>query len=494
MTERAAPAALRKELKLTQFFTIGFGAIIGTGWLTVMGFWLGHAGPLGAILAFLAGGLILTLVALCYAEVATMFPVSGAELAYAYEVFSTQGAFLVGWVLALVYISTVAFEAISAAWVIGVLIPGSEGPVLYRGFLGEPVRLSTVLIGVGGTAYLGYLNYRGIKSAARFQDVTTFALLLFAAVFMAVGLASGRVANLEPLFQTTGSGIAWGGVIAVFVMTPFFYAGFNLVPQAMEEMAPGASVRNTGRVMLLALAVAITFYCLVILTAGMTMPWRELLAFELPVAAAFERALRSPLLAKIVLLAALFGIVTSWNPVYLGATRVLFALGRSRIIDPRFAVVHARFGTPSVAVVFTGIVASAAILLGRQAILPIVSIAGTGFGIAFLCTCLAAWKLRRTRPEAPRPYRMPGGIATATLAVLGSAFVLFLAFYQPWVDAKGSLPVEWAVFLGWSALGALFWMLARKIRLQAADADRRALLLGRPLGVSVPAAAQLPSP
>ena len=179
---------LGRELRLGQYFSIGFGAIIGTGWLTVMGFWLGHAGPGGAILAFLAGGAVMVFVALCYAEVATMFPVSGAELAYAYEVFGVKGAFLIGWVLALVYIATVAFEAISAAWIIGVLVPGSEGPVLYHGFLGEPVRLSTVVVGVGGTWFLGILNYRGVRLAARFQDVATAALLLFAAVFMIVGL------------------------------------------------------------------------------------------------------------------------------------------------------------------------------------------------------------------------------------------------------------------------------------------------------------------
>src|SRR5262249_34190917 len=141
--------------------------------------------------------------------------------------------------LALVYVSTVAFEAISAAWIVGVLIPGSEGPVIYHGFLGEPVRLSTLIIGVGGTAYLGILNYRGARSAARFQDLATFALILFSAPFMVVGLARGQTANLDPVFRMDGGAVSWRGIAAVFVMTPFFYAGFNIVPQALEEVAPG---------------------------------------------------------------------------------------------------------------------------------------------------------------------------------------------------------------------------------------------------------------
>ena len=476
---------LGKELGIAQYFTIGFGAIIGTGWLTVMGIWLGKAGPGGAILAFIAGAVIMGLVALCYAEVSTMFPVSGAELAYAYEVFGTKGAFLVGWILALVYISTTAFEAISASWVVGVLIPGSGGPVLYHGFQGEPVTLSTVLIGVGGTAFLGVLNYRGARSAARFQDIATYALLLFGAAFMIAGLAKGSTENLIPLFQQTATGTDWAGVTAIFVMTPFFYAGFNLVPQAMEEMAHGASLRKTGTVMLVALGVAIAFYCFAILASAMTMPWKELIKFDLPVAAAFEKALGSLLLSKVVLLAALFGIVTTWNPVYLGASRVLFALGRARIAAPWLGKVHPVFQSPGSAVLFTGIAASAAILLGRKAILPIVSIAGLGFAIAFLSTALVALRLRRTRPDFPRPYRMPGGRTTALLAVIGSIFVLFLALYQPWIDSKGAFPLEWSVLLSWTALGAVFWVLARKVRSQADETERRRLILGDP--VSSPA-------
>ncbi|MBI4499978.1 MAG: APC family permease [Gemmatimonadetes bacterium] len=486
MTE-PAPARLRKELGLRQYFTLGFGAIIGTGWLTVMGFWLDRAGPLGAITAFLGGGLIMALVALCYAEVSTLLPVSGGELAYGYELFGVRGAFVVGWLLALVYIATVAFEAISAAWIVGVLIPGSEGPVLYRGFLGEPVRLSTVLIGVGGTAYLGYLNYRGARSATRFQDLATFALLLFSAVFMAAGLATGDVANLAPLFRRSGSGSVWGGFAAVLVMTPFFYAGFNIVPQALEEIAPGVALGRAGKVMLLALAVAVLFYCLAILSASLSMPWEQLLQFDLPVAAAFERALGSPILAKVVLLAALFGIITTWNPVYLGAARVIFALGRAGIIDGRFATVHSRFGSPSVAVWFTGIVASLGIILGRKAILPIVSVAGLGFAVAFLFTCLTAIKLRRTRAAQARPYRMPGGTRMAVLAVLGSIFVLGLALYQPWVDSKGTFPIEWKVLLGWSVLGGLFWLAASGIRKRVSESERRRLILGEHASPSIEA-------
>ena len=271
---------LGKELGLAQYFTIGFGAIIGTGWVTVLGSWLQQAGPLGAMLAFATGGVIILLVGLCYAEMATMIPVSGAEVAYAYEVFGVEACFATGWLLALVYMATTAFEAISAAWLLAALVPGTEGPVLYQS-LGSPVRLSTVVIGVGGTIYLAYLNYRGVRAAARFQDFFTWGLVILSALFMSVGVFFGHTSNLVPLFREGGFGSAVAGFTAVFVTSPFWLAGFNLVPQAMEEAAPGTSVRKVGQVMLLSIAAAVAFYCLVILASAMTQPWKDLLTLEL---------------------------------------------------------------------------------------------------------------------------------------------------------------------------------------------------------------------
>jgi amino acid transporter len=107
-----------------------------------------------------------------------------------------------------------------------------------------------------------------------------------------------------------------------------------------------------------------------------------------------------------------------------------------------------------------------------------VSIAGLGFALAFLSTALVALRLRHTRPDLPRPYRMPGGRITAVLAVAGSIFVLFLALYQPWIDSRGAFPLEWTVLLSWTVLGGVFWLLARRVRDQADESERRRLILG----------------
>ena len=126
----AQKAGLKKELKLRQLFSLAFGTIIGVGWVTVLGKWLTQAGSLGAVLAFLAGGLVMIFIGLTYAEMAAMFPVSGGEVAYAYEAYGLKTSFMTCWLLSLTYIGVVVFEVISVGWVAGSLFPALEGRVL----------------------------------------------------------------------------------------------------------------------------------------------------------------------------------------------------------------------------------------------------------------------------------------------------------------------------------------------------------------------------
>src|SRR5208283_1630251 len=207
-----------------------FGSIVGAGWVVGVGVWLGHAGPLGTALAFAVGGLMMVFVGLCYGEMTAAIPVSGGELAYAYAVFGPRTCFGVGWFLALGFVVTTVFEALTAVWLIGSLLPGALGPVLYHAF-GEPMRPGGLAIGLGGTVFITVLNYIGVRQAVTTQDILTYVKIAIALLLIGVALLAGQVTNLQPLFRYDVTGGVWAGIAAVLLTAPFWLSGFNLVAQ-----------------------------------------------------------------------------------------------------------------------------------------------------------------------------------------------------------------------------------------------------------------------
>jgi amino acid transporter len=468
--------SLRRELKLRHFFTLSFGTIIGVGWITVLGSWLSEAGPVGAMLAFLAGGLLLSLIGMCYSEVATMYPVSGGEVAYAYAIDGAWAAFGAGWFLAFSYITTVGFEAISVGWILETLFPAIGGPVLYS-VLGEDVKLGGLLVGLIGTAIICWVNYRGAGSMARFQDTMTYGLLFLSGIFIVAGILFGDTANLEPWFVRRETGWPWMGVVAVLATTPFYLLGFDVIPQAMGEKSEGAALHLMNRVIVLGLVGAGIFYALVILAASMSLPRAALLAHELPAVGALEAALGSPQLGRLVLFAGLLGLITTWNACFFAGSRVLYALGRASIIPTSYGEVHPRHRSPKRAVLLVGLAGAVAPFLGRGAILPMVDASTVAIAGVFLLICVGVMRLRRARPDHPRPYRVPGGNAIPIAAALASAGILFLALYTPYLETTGRLPVAWGFLFVWCGLGVAFWRSASKIRNQVDEETRRTQIL-----------------
>ena len=161
---------LAKRIEPHHLFTIGFGTIVGVGWMIVAGGWLADAGAVGATIAFAIGGFVMLLIALCYAELGMLYPQSGGEVVYLYESFGPFTAYVAGWLLTLIYVSITAFEAIATAWIIDVLVPGFGGPRLYT-LAGSDVHLNALLLGLAGMAGLCYANF---GAAAPWPGCRTF--------------------------------------------------------------------------------------------------------------------------------------------------------------------------------------------------------------------------------------------------------------------------------------------------------------------------------
>ncbi len=444
--------ALKKTLGAWQFFSFAFGAIVGVGWIVLLGDWLQRGGPIGAALGFALGGVVMALIGLCYAEAAGMMPVAGGEMTFGLLAWGKATGFVGGWAITLVYTAAAGYCASSLAWILDYLIPGIKGPALYS-FRGTEIHAGSLAAALGTVVILTWINLRGVRSSSRFQDWLTYGKIVIALVFIGAGLIGGSSANLQPLFNTEGGRTAVSGMISVMAIVPWFLGGFNIVPQLMEERAEGTSIALIGRVTVGAILAGALFYCVVIISGAMAMPWKELLTRELPAAAAFRQAFDSEWLARLVLITGLFGVATVGNGSVVAASRMLFSMSRESMIGPGLGRTSTTSGVPDRAILFVGLIAALGTLLGRQGIAPVVAVGAICMSVGYLITSATVYKLRRTAPERDRPYRIPMGTGISLVATISSALLIVAALYDPWNTAGGRIPLEWMILVAWILLG-----------------------------------------
>jgi len=471
----------RPQLKQTisgmGFFCLALGAMIGVGWITSLGGWLEEAGPIGAILAFIVGGILILFIGLCYAELTPMLPVTGGEVAYAYKALGIGKAFLTGWLLAFGYIAVCGFEAVSIGIVCSYLFPQCNTLPLYE-LMGQTIYLPHVLLGLLATLFIGWINYRGVSSAIKLQICLTALLAVCLIGFVLGGFVNGNVVNLEPFFaEGTGEG-PWVGFLSVLVGTPFWFVGFDTIPQAAEESGSTAIMRRLGIYIVAAILAAIGFYATIILASSLSTPWPGLIGEDLPTAKAIQSAFKSTTAANVVLFAGLLGLLTSWNGFFIAGTRVLFALGRGRIIDTRFGEVHPKYGSPTKPIIFVTLLTLPAAFLGKPALIAFIDVGSFCISCAFLGVCLSFLKLRRQHPQLERPYKLPCGSVIATIAALGSA-ALILVMVIPNTGATLTFPLEWSILGMVLILAVLFWLMSHKVRANISKTQRDLLILDR---------------
>ena len=469
---------LKKELTLREVFTLIFGNIIGVGWIIIGATWILDGGTLGAMIAFLIAAIALLPVALCYAELGAMYPLSGGEAVYAYEAYGPRLAFASGWFLAFGFVAIALFETVAIGWLVTTLIPALKGTIAYE-IMGYNVSWGAIVISVCGILLITTVNYFGGRSTGRFQDFMTWLLLFFCLSFVIAGIVKGDVANLYPLFKDADRGGALKGFFLVLITTPFWYAGFNSMPQAIGEVADMKDPLMLAKIVASTFLAGGVFYASVILATAFAAPREVLVNAEMGVATAMEYAFNSFWMGKLVLFTGLLGLLTTWNAVFYSATRVLFALGRARLIFPALANTHPQHGSPHVAVLTVGMLCIGGCLAGRPALLIAINNAALGFSLVYLLACCAFMRIRQRYPELNRPYRMPGYPWLVIIAMLVCSIMIICSLYFSWIDKQAPVPVEWLLMLIWIVAGILFWVGSGKVRGEVSEAERRELMHAR---------------
>src|SRR5512146_960709 len=189
--------SLARKLRTADYFALGFGTMVGVGWLVLMDDWLARGGPVGAMLGFAIGGLALLPIGYVYGRLVMAIPDAGSEIAYTAAVFPPAVSFATGWMMTLAYFIVCPWESVAIGRVAAYIFPQLNRWQLYA-IAGRPVFLPRLALGLGLTLLIVYLNYRGIRMSADFQKWTVFGLLAIFFSFTALGFSRGAWQNLSP--------------------------------------------------------------------------------------------------------------------------------------------------------------------------------------------------------------------------------------------------------------------------------------------------------
>jgi basic amino acid/polyamine antiporter, APA family len=447
------PERLHGNLSTVEYFTFGFGSMIGVGWVVLMDDWLSRGGPGGAMLGFLIGGLLLFPIAHTYGRLVQRIRDAGAEIAYTEGVFPPLLSFAAGWTMILSYAIVCPWEAVATGNLLARVFPSLNSYQLYA-IAGTPIFAPRLAVGLALTALIVFINYRGIKPSGVFQNVMTFGLLATFAIFTALGFARGDAANVRPLFPRPGPAGVFLSIFLVMQIVPYFMTGFESVAKGSEEARSGFDPRNFPKAIYAALFAGLLFYFIIIAVVTYVYPWQQIVSGHVRTEVAFERTFGSHAIAQLILFGAFLSLLKIFNGNFVAATRMLYAIGRRNLVHPALGRVHARTGTPVVAITMMGSLTAAAAMFGDPILVPVTEVGSLAVGAGWLSAC-AAYIARRRRDGYLNE--------SAVLAWIGAAVALAIVLMKAVPGVPGSFTRwEWVAFAAWSGFGLLFWLARRR--------------------------------
>jgi amino acid transporter len=429
---------LARRLRIVDYFSLGWGTMVGVGWLVVMDDWLSRGGPLGGILGFAIGGVLLLPIGYVYGKWVVALPDASGEVAYTAKAFPRPVSFYTGWLMMLSYFIVCPWEAVAVGRIAGAIVPALNRIELYH-VSGKPVYLPHLVIGLALTALVTMLNYHGIRMSATFQNWTTFGTLALFVIFVGMGVTRGSPANFPPLFTHT----PFVSILLILQIVPYFMTGFESVTKAAEEANPDFRSRGFSQVILTAIIVGFVFYIVVIAAVGFVAPWKQLIGEPFMTAVAFEHAVGSRWIVSIIMSTALLSLLKVFNGNFVAASRLLFAMARRGLLTEGLANVHPRNQTPSAAVLAVGIATGLCMFLGSAILVPISEVGSVASATGWFAVCAAF-------------LCMKPSVTDFMIALVGALVGLAMALmkFLPFVPGHFTIQ-EWIAFGLWILLGTL---------------------------------------
>jgi APA family basic amino acid/polyamine antiporter len=447
--------ALRRTLGPWGLTALGIGAVIGGGIFVITGQAAAeHAGP-AVILAFVIAAICCSFTALCYAEFATLIPMSGSSYSYAYATLGELVAWFIGWNMVLEY--GVSASAVAVSWTgyfvslldhIGIHLPPAltNAPLAFQDkhlvVTGALFNLPAVAIVLA----LTWLCYVGIRESS---GANVAMVLLKVGLIVVVIVAGWNYVNpaLWHPFIPANEGpekYGWSGIMRASTLVFFAYIGFEATSTAAQE------AKNPQRD--LPIATLASLAICTVLYVGMAAVITGLLPFNLlgtaePVVTAVKAHAELEWLRWLVEIGALIGLSSVVLVMVIAQPRIFMIMGRDGLLPPVFARIHPRYRTPHINTVITGLgIAALAAVFPLDVLGDLVSM---GTLIAFVAVCAGVLILRRTEPDLPRTFRVPWAPLTCSLGVLSCLALLYWENWYQWLMLGIWTLIGLAIYFGY---------------------------------------------
>lgn len=429
--------------------------------------WINEAGLLGTLIAFAIGGLIILAIGLTYGELTAALPLAGGEFVFAYRAMGKTAAWLVGWIMSLAYLGVAAWEGIAIATAIDSVLPiQSIGPMWE--VAGYQVYLSWSLIGMAGAIIITSLNFFGARPAVLFQVMATTALMVIVLVIFFGSIAFGSVDNIGNMFTS------FEGFSYVLLMVPAMLIGFDVIPQSAEEMNIGS--KNIGKMVLVCILVSLSWYFILILGISMASPVEIRDSGIIPATDIAAYLFNGEIFSFIVIFGGIFGILTSWNGFFIGATRLIFSMGRARVLPEVFGRVHRKYKSPWVATLFVGAICIVSPLLGRNALIWFMDTSSMCALFSYIFVVLSFIVLKKKEPDLARPLNIRGGIKFGILILIVTS--IYFMFYLREKLSLETMSPEFTITIFWIMAGVILICIAKIFSKPVTPEQQELLIFG----------------
>ena len=445
-----------KKLNTGDVIVVAFGAMIGWGWVVSSGGWIKQSGIVGTILAFLLGGIMIYFVGLVYAELTTALPENGGAKVFSQHAFGTIGSFICTWSIILSYIGVICFEACSFPTIIQYIFPEFLKGYLYT-VAGFDIYATWLLVASISCVFITYINIKGVKTAAMLQKILTIVIAAVGIILIIASVINGDSSNLEEqLFVGLGIDKMLGNVLSVAMVAPFFLFGFDVIPQAAEEI--NIPLKKLGKLIVLSIALAVAFYGMVVFAVGYGMNQTELTislnGSGLVTADAMAKLFHSEVMAKILILGGMCGIATSWNSFLIGGSRALESMATSYMIPHIFCIKNKKYQTPYLSLILIGALSFISLFFGRQMLIWISNCASFACCLTYCIVSLSFLRLRKKEPNLKRPYKVKNYRFVGIMATVLSGFLCMMYLIPGTVCSMRNQ--EMIITALWTIIGIFF--------------------------------------